>query len=60
MPTEDWRASLDRLLPLILEDIEMDQEQARVGAYWQVIREALFWRNPDQLSSYIDRAETLL
>jgi hypothetical protein len=60
MPAEDWRASLDRLLPLILEDIEMDQEQARIAAYWQVIREALFWRSPDQLFSYVDQAETLL
>jgi hypothetical protein len=59
IPDARWSALLDSTLPDCLEQMMLSEEGARLAIFWQMVREALFWKPGDRRLGYIKRAEKI-
>lgn len=58
IPTDRWQRFLKVVLPDCLKTMGLDEDQARLSIYWQVMREALLWaRNEKRFSEWLKKGE---
>jgi len=61
LPKEEGSPFLQSTLGDCLDLIGLDEDQARLSIYWQVVREALFWAGQDErFWQWLEKAEGVL